>query len=318
MEDNTQEALPVDEAKQAAEVAAFAKRLEANGGLDDDFGSYEAPDADEPDADDEEETPSEQASTASDEGDGDGAEADVQGISGSLKAALKLDALPDELLDLMVKSGRDDLVAKYAESRAKNQKAVSQAFQELAELKKRAEVPQTAEPEAKAQPTPDMSELTQLLSEELSEDAVGAVVKLVQSMVEPALAKVQDFERSQAQRQQEQIQATVQTTRQSLAERFPKLADDDTWTEVFNAAVRNEDKFAHITDVAERIKATFEYAARAELGEGSPPADATRRNGKGPTPPRRKATSKVSSTEEQEIERFRKRLQASGDINALM
>lgn len=303
------------EANDAAELAAFAERMAANG-MDDDEGSDHAPAVE----DAEEETTSEQAHEGGDEDAGKPDATDVQGIDESLKAALKLDGLPDDLIDLMVKTDRDKAI-RYALSRKSAQRDVNLAFQERAELKKKAEAVQTEEPEAKAQPAPDMSELTELLSEELGEDAAGVVVKLFQSTNAELRAELQALKDAQATAQQERITGLVTATRQTLAERFPKVKDDTTWQAIYQSAavLESHPKLAGISDPETRARKALEWAAREEFGEPEVTStNAPRRNGKGPTPPRLKSPAKIQSSEAQELEAFRARLAETGNINALM
>lgn len=273
------------------------------------FEGLGADDGDEEPSDEgDDETPDEQADEASTEGEGKPDATDVQGIDESLKAALKLDGLPDDLIDLMVKTDRDKAI-RYALTRKNSQRDVNLAFQERAELKKQAEVAQTAEPEAaeSAQPMLDNLEaLTQPLAEEFGEDAAGAVVKLVQTLVQPAMAELQALKDAQAASQTQQIEAAVKTTRQSLVERFPKLADDDTFAKVFERAKRIEPGYADVgTTVQERIAAILGDAAALELGTGSEAADAKRkRASNGPTSPSRKPSPKRLSKDEAEYQAF--------------
>lgn len=300
-----------DAANESAEYAAFVARAVENGSEpdaedDDEWG--EEPVAEDVAAD---ETPEEQATEVSTEGEGEPEATDVQGIDESLKAALKLDGLPDDLIDLMVGTDRDKAI-RYALSRKSAQRDVNLAFQERAELKKQAEVSQTDEAEAKAQPSIDVSKLTELLSDELSEEAVGAVVQLTEAMNADLRAELQALKDAQVTTQKSRIQALVSSTRQSLVERFPELADDAAWKSIYESAADLEShrKLAHLDDEG-RAKAALEWAARDEYGDpGKASADATpRRNGKGPTPPRRKSPSKPVSSEQREFERWKAKVE---------
>lgn len=257
--------------------------------------------------DDEDEAPEEQADEASSEEQGEpDAEAVQAELDAPLKAALKLDGLSDDLIDLMVKADRDGAV-KYALGRVGTQREVNQAFQERAELKKQVTATGSEKEAAQpAQPThANLDELMAPLVEEFGEDAAGAVVKLAQKLIEPLQTELQEAKASQAAQMQKQVQATVQATRQSLGERFPQLLDDKAWNQVFEAAVLVEPKFAHIVDDGERVKAVLEYAARAELGEAKPSKNApSRRSSDGPTSPSRKPSPKRLTQDEAEWQAF--------------
>ncbi len=302
------------EAEEAAEFAAFQARVEQRGGVvepepDDEWGDDDG--GEESAVDD---TPEGQADEASAEGEGEpDAEAVQASLDDSLKAALKLDGFSEEQIARELAADPDGLV-KQAQRRAKSQRDVNQAFQELAQLKKQLGSSPESGKEAgePAQPAvANSDEMTKQLAEELGEETAGAVVKLIEAREAKLRAELQELKNSQAARQQAATQAAVSAARQTLVERFPEVADDETWTRIYETAALVEKRFENIADDRERIGAVLEYAARAELGTGESSADANpRRSGKSPTPPRRKSPSKPVSTEQREYDRWQAKRRA--------
>lgn len=288
----------------AAMMQLLAAAEEKHGLLD--GGEPRADDGDE-DADDEafddDESPEEQADEASTEGEAeDDAAADVQGLDEALKAALRRDGLPDGLIDQMVKADRDGALA-YALQRKDNQREVSLAYQERAELKKQAEA-QTGngeEAEQSAQPeAANLDQLAQLLSDELSEETAGAVVRAFQQ----TSTQYQEQVRA-AQAVNETLQAQVESlvltsTRQGLRERFPQLADQEKFQSVVKRmhklAPGYSGKDADLSALAEELMVD---AARLEGLDDSASARTTRkRAGKGVTRPSRRTNAPPPTEDE--------------------
>ncbi len=299
------EAAPAEGQDDAAMMQLLAQAEERHGLLD---GAEPRGDEGEVDADDEafddDETPEEQADEASTEGVGeDEAAADVQGLDEALKAALRRDGLPDGLIDQMVKADRDGALA-YALQRKENQREVSLAYQERAELKKQAEAQTGNGEEAAEAAQPDaanLDKLAQLLSDELSEETAGAVVQAIQGAFAPLQAKLQALEGAQAASQQERVGRLVSEARQTLRERFPKVADDDEWRTVYRLAshLESSPKLAHL-DEETRAKKALEWAAREEYGDPDVESARTtrKRASKGVTRPSRRTSAPPPTADE--------------------
>ncbi len=307
---------PGEATNEAAEYAAFVARAVENGSEPDTEDGDEWGKEPETEGDSgEDSTPEEPATEASTEGEGEpDAEAVQAGLDDSLKAALMLDGLSEGQIAREYAADPDGLVA-LAQKRAANHRDVNQAFQELAQLKKQAEVNPGGgeEVDTSTQPSAASPEhLTQLLAEDLGEETAGAVVKLMEARESSLRAEVQALKDAQASTQAERVQEAVSAARQSLRERFPQLADDDAWSKVIERGQKIEGGYADMGgSIQSRVAAVLGDAAGLVFGSGeSASADANpRRNGKGPTPPRRKSPSKPVSTEQREFERWKAKVE---------
>jgi hypothetical protein len=308
---------PGDATSEAQEYAAFVARAVQNGSEPDEEDPDEwGEESEAAEPSEEESTPKEQATEASTEGEGESeAEAVQASLDDSLKAALTLDGFSEDQIARELAADPDGLV-KHAQRCVKRQRDVSQAFQELAQLKKQAEATPGAgqEAEQSAQPsTDDLDKLAQPLVNELGEETAGAVVELIRTREAKLQAELQALKDAQAATQTERVQEAVSAARQSLRERFPQLADDDSWNKVIERGQKIEGGYADMGgSIQSRIAAVLGDAAGLVFGSGvSGSADATpRRNGKGPTPPRRKSPSKPVSAEQREFERWKAKVES--------
>jgi hypothetical protein len=232
---------------------------------------------------------------------------DVQEIDESLKAALKLDGLPDALIESMLKSDRDGLIA-YALSAGKRQKNVNQAYQERAELKKSADASTENEPEAiePAQPTLDAQALAQPLIDELGEEAAGAVVKMLEAQLQPLREQLQASKDAQVTARDQQEQAALTSARHGLEGRFPQVKDATAYAKLMERVTRMAPGYTQNEGSLEAVVVELMTdAARLEFGQEVAPAKTPRKQSRNqPTSPTRKVSPKTQNQDEKDWDIF--------------
>jgi len=282
---------------------------DANSGEDESLAAHsfldKVGDTHDEDSADSEETPSEQAEASPEEtGEPETDNVQEDGIDQSLKAALKLDGLPDDLIDLMVKTDRDKAIA-YALGRQKNQRDVNQAFQERAELQKDADAEPGSEEDAgkPAQPaSASLEAMAQPLIEELGEDAAGAVVKMIQAALQPVTERMQASETAQADARAQQENVALASARHGLEERFPQIKDATAYASLVKRVERMAPGYAdNEGSLEDVVRELMTDASILEFGDA--PAKPPRKQSRNQmTSPNRKTPSRAKSKDEQEMD----------------
>ena len=153
---------------------------------------------------------------------------------------------------------------------------------ELEQLKSKATpVAGEGEPQPEPAPAPDRKAATDKLAESLSltKEDREALEEFATSLTAPLEARLVETQETVRSRELREAATTTERVRAELGKRFPKLAEDETWKEVFETARKNEDgsQFggtaeARFDEYAPRL---FESAARFHgVEEVDPQAEA--------------------------------------------
>lgn len=192
---------------------------------------------------------------------------------------------------------------------AQREADVDRAYRDLAELRQR--MAQSGDTDGKgepATPTPsaDLEPAFAQLKEEFGEEAVAPLESLVSGM-SSRIAQLEGQIQEQAGQAQQHI---VTEARAGLGERFPDLADDESWTRVWETAraLASTERYADQPITARGVSEIIERAARAEgltesLGAAEPskPQARSAPDDDAPTAPRQARGPRRSfSSEERE------------------
>ncbi len=158
---------------------------------------------------------------------------DPDDLESALKA-LRRDGYTDGEIDAL----GQEAVVRLGLKRAKTQKDVDRAYEDLKSLKEQAEPKPTAdkaEPSAD-KPSVDLKKLAKPLYQDFGNDAGDAIVGLVSKANEQSTGQLKQVTAELQATREFATAVAAETMRAGLGERFPQVNDDASWSQVLEKA----------------------------------------------------------------------------------